>query len=492
LRKKANLQGTEVLVWNKGTPTVPPVWVELSLSYLKVYSKLIANELIINEGIAKPAVVDLAVVRPDGTELPENEEETKQKAVAVVVNVDDDDADGGEGAHSQTVIISDKDDAQVDNENDLIALRIHAIPELAGSVFTLRLVFSNAHIAVWRNANKTTAVQSKSRFAVDEDVTLYIEGKSACSPPETIVPIVLQLLRDDTIYATDSAFVTVPKSIFLFAADPDDPASVHAYLNSAKKDTRTDPYILGKASDLNGAKAVYVWSSEKQAKIALSTPGAYVAFSMHSNFGLGFAFDTGFSSVTDFMNCSEELVGIDWAYLRASQGHPALDISDNDPEPCGLYGDDPNTQEPYDPHKYVSTFTCGHESAHSYEWPHFSSAPAPGAERLHLTRGADRFHDYHWSEMETPSEFTNRLLVKSGSADMPRKRWSKVLLSTCSSGRYYATIFNHGTLFFSTTGTTGGMGILRTFADCMIGGFSDEETTRRLNQVEDAYDFIRH
>jgi hypothetical protein len=250
------------------------------------------------------------------------------------------------------------------------------------------------------------------------------------------------------------------------------------YLYDKKKDPRASPFlVLGKDEAGNDAAyAVWVWRSEKLAKLALATKDAYVCYDGHSNFGLGFAFSTGFTNISQFMNAAEDLVAIDWPYLRTYQQHPDLMISDSE------YGDDTTTPEEYDPWQSTINYrgSLGLHRAKSY-----SSQPVADGTHLSLTRGPNKWEDYHVVADKL-------IVVKSGKVDMPSPQWKKVFLNSCSSGDYYHSVFGHGVLFFTYAETYNAQ-TTKTFVSSIVDGDGNGQIWINLeNEVFGVHDYQQH
>jgi hypothetical protein len=105
---------------------------------------------------------------------------------------------------------------------------------------------------------------------------------------------------------------------------------------------------------------------------------------------------------------------------------------------------------------------------------------------MHLTRGRERWHDYHYS---LGSADNVRIVVKAGSGDMPTKRWEALYLHSCYSGPYYWSVFNHGTLFFTTDSAAAYNSTCAKFLQCYIEGKSASDTLKEMNRLENLNDY---
>ncbi|MBI3272948.1 MAG: hypothetical protein HYZ53_28425 [Planctomycetes bacterium] len=424
--------------------------------------------------------VDLAVIRPDGSELTEDKEETVGEAISV--NLDDDDHDGGKGGHAQNNIVSDMDDQNgVAGEDDMLALKVKKVANPpAGAV--LRLEFPDAKIGMYRNADHTgRATGGSLDLPADKESMVYMEGRAASEggAPEIVS---LKLLQSGKSLGEDKVKIYVTRSAFLLLGHGNSGSwTLESYLSSHKKDSRSNPTIVP-GKDKNGKAtfwSVYVWDTEKQAKLALSNPGAVIAYDGHSNFGMGYAFETGFKTVSEFMNIADDQVPVNWLYLREHQEHPGLVFSDAE------YADDSTTTEKADPVQ-VGGFNIKGKHG-TYDHARFPLNGGSGM-RMHLTRGSKKWLDYHYSMGMDEGQPNNRIVIKAGSADMPAKKWDALFLNSCYAGPYYWYVFNAGKLFF-TTDSASSSRTSSVFLTSYLEGKGDEETLRLMNREENINDY---
>ena len=435
--------------------------------------------------------MDLALIRPDGSEVPEENEDV---TVGVVpVNIDDDDNDGGDGGHGRPIVKPDMDDSDgTSNEDDLIRIGIHKIAsipanELQSFVFTLS--FDTMRFSLYQNADRTNRIKPSqagkdaTTLNPGADTVLYVEGKAptvGVSGSEITLALSRKKGNDELDpFAFDTVKVVVPEMIFaIFGDGPGsgppfaEEVKLREYLSPLKLDERENPYII-----MRPAKcfSVRICTTEKEAKIAMGSRDSYISYDGHSNFGLGYAFERGLERISQFMNCSQDLVRIQWEYLRDYQYQPLGGVEEDgslvsDDE----YGDDVTTEDvPWDPVKYNGTYKGAHNE-YTAEWD--SDHPVQGGVHLHLERGTHKYQDIF-----VPG---NDIIVKSAQKDMPPKAWKKILLHSCFSGDYYSPVFNHGTLFF-TTWTSHPLGSIREFVRSVIEGRSDDQTIDALDAIED-------
>lgn len=414
------------------------------------------------------ATIDLQALR-DGQPIPESAEETEGAVVAA--NIDDDDHDGGSGADGQNRIVGDANDPDgTANEDDLLEVRVGA-PTGAPANATVRVVHG-AGIAVWRGKTRTGRVASGADLPSGA-TTLFVEGLAATTPGRG-ESLAVEVVANGQVIGRDAVTVHVAGSAFLLIGHG---CTGSWYVNGQCReralDRRTNPTLVkGKAADGTPAYwAVYVWESEKEAKIALSTPGAVISYDGHSNFGMGFAFDTGFSKLSEFMNIADPQIPVNWIYMREHQSHPRLLFSEAE------YADDASTQAKFDPIGASAQVPTSRGPMRKSRWP----LSGGDGQRFPLTRGdGDRWHDHHYGEGENI-----RIVVKAGSRDMPEKRWAKLFLNSCYSGGYYYDSFGgHGTLFFTTdeSSSTQSSGA---FMFGFIDGKSDDAVLAEINTFED-------
>ncbi|MBI5367609.1 MAG: hypothetical protein HZA54_11270 [Planctomycetes bacterium] len=422
---------------------------------------------------------DLALTRPDGSVLGEDKEETVGEALPL--NLDDDDNDGGAGGDGQNVIVSDLDDANgVRGENDLLTLTVKAIASApAGSV--LKLEWPDAKLGLYRGADHTGRCPGGAlELPPGQETTLYVEGRAPTlgGTPEMLTA---RLMAGAKSLGEDKVALWVTRSAFLLSGHGSmGPWQVEDWLRTARKDSRTNPTIV-QGKDRSGKTvywSVYTWKSQKLAKIALSTKDSVVAYDGHSNFGMGYAFETGFKTVKEFMNIADEQVPVNWEYLRDHQEHPQLMFAEAE------YADDARTAEKFDPVQVEGFAVKGKRS--TYDHARFPAAGGAGT-RMHLTRGRQqRWQDYHYS---LGGDDNVRIVVKAGAGDMPAMNWEAIYLHSCYGGQYYWYVFNHGTVYYTTDSASAynkaGMLFIRSYVE----GKSCDDVLKAINSDENINDY---
>ena len=337
----------------------------------------------------------------------------------------------------------------------------------AGATFQLA---PTGNVALWTDADKTKRAESTIPAAA---ITLYVEGLHA-SAGETIG---VQLLAGSKAVAQDKAKVVVARSAFLILGHGNAGSfRLDDYLSSHRIDGRTNPTIA-EGKDESGKPtpwAVYTLTSQKGASLALSTEGSAVAYDGHSNFGLGYAFSPGYSSLSQFMLIADAQVPVNWEYLREHQGHPDLMFSNAE------YGDDASTSEFSDPVQVPKEIEGTHGTYATSRYP----ASGGDGNRCHLIKGSPSWHDHHYGDPDN-----TRIVIKAGARDMPAKKWGKLFLNSCYSGPYYFDSFGgHGTLFF-TTDESSSADTSALFLEGCIEGKSNDDTLKSLNAAENINDY---
>jgi hypothetical protein len=409
---------------------------------------------------AGPAKVDLQVVR-DGQGVDES---------WVAMNIDDDDQDGGRAGDGDTKVVRDMDDPNgTPGEDDLVEVRIASL-EGASQGATLRFTYG-ADLALYRGKDRTGRLASGDAVAAATG-SFFVEGRTASGAGGDALAV--DVVSGGQVVGHDAVTIHVAHAAFLLCGHGCAARwSTTSLCRERALDQRSNPtFVRGKGED--GAPAywsVFVWDTEKGAKIALSTPGAVIAYDGHSNFGMGFAFATNFSRLSQFMNIADPQIPVNWPYLRDHQEHPQLMFDDSE------YGDDAATSATFDPVLTTSVVDTATGPMRKSRWP----LSGGEGQRYPLVRGQHRWEDHHY---DLGGDDNIRIVVKAGSKDMPEKRWSKLFLNSCYSGSYYYDSFGgHGTLFFTTdeasASTTSGA-----FLFGVIDGKTDDQVLAELNQIE--------
>jgi hypothetical protein len=370
------------------------------------------------------------------------------------------------------------DDQNGANPADPLPLKVK---HLASAGADAKIVLeTTARVALW----KTSSKQPDSRIAsgdslANADATIYVEGlaPSDAGVGETISA---KVVSGSQPVAKDAVVAHVARNAFHLAGHGSGGAGqMMSWLSKARRDSRTRPSFVEGKDEKTGKRvfwAVWLAQDEQGAKIALATPDAVISYDGHSNFGMGFAFQTGFTSISQFLLIADPQVPVNWPYLREHQDHPGLMIADSE------YGDDASTPEFSDPIQVGSTV---HGKLANYDNARY---PETGSGlHLHLTRGPQKWLDHHYGETGD-----YRIVIKAGSRDMPVKRWSKIYLHSCYSGQYYSDSFGgRGTLFFTHDEASAWSAALPAFIRSCVEGKSDDQILEAINKEENLNDYIK-
>jgi hypothetical protein len=381
---------------------------------------------------------------------------------------------GGKESHEEVVAAHVVPDAV-----DTIDLRIRRVPGAPQDASLV--VTAPASVALFSDAAATQALPVGQKLA-NADATIKVRGVTSTAAGETAKISVKLVGADGAELGQDSVRVWVSRSAFLLSGHGDFELgeSLKSWLATAKRDAREDPtLVLGKDSKTqkNVYYAVYFFHDEQGASLALSTEGSIVAYHGHSNFGLGYAFKTGNHRISDFYNIADPQCPVNWQYLREEQDHPDLMIDDSE------YGDDAATDEFSDPIGVPATVLGRLKNYPTSRYP----VSGGFGTRYHLTRGPEgkKWLDHHYGEQDNW-----RIVVKAGSADMPPKRWAKLLLLSCYSGPYYFDSFGgRGTLFFTWDEALCASEAASLFLREQMQGYTDDRVLKDMNKVQNVHDY---
>lgn len=422
----------------------------------------------------KPIEVDMDVILPGGSALSDDKEDTD--GVAIQANIDDDDKDGGAGGDKDVNIVGDRDDKNgVSGENDLFKLQIKAKETLSAD-HSYKVSYSSENIRIYKDAQKKELVPSGSELP-SSLTTLYLEGYSA-TPHESGTLLSLKLYsKNKKEVGSDTIKVHVAENIFVLNGHGSASSWAIPSYGRSNGIYGSNPYIL-KGKDTSGKTtyyALYSWDTQKMAKVAMGTPGAYVAYDGHSNFGLGYAFDTHKKTIAEFMNIANDYVPINWPYLRDHQEHPGLMFDDSE------YGDDKNTAARFDVVQVSNNPVKGkRETVYSSR---FFDHSVSGGYHLSLTRGAKKWEDHHYGGSDNP-----RIVIKAGSHDLPAKKWRMIFLNSCYSGQYYYSVFNHGVLFYTIDEASSSQ-TTKAWIKAIVEGKDKDGILEAINKEENINDY---
>lgn len=387
-------------------------------------------------------------------------------------------APGGRDAKEEVVPVR-----RVPGANDLIDLKISKAPNApAGAKLEVKL--SSGAFEVFGDAALTRRLASGTKLD-NESSTFKVKGLSPTEPGSPATVTVRLVGRDGAVLSEDAVKVHVARSAFLLSGHGDFELGRELkkwIADGLGRPGRDNPKIVN-GKDGRGKPvyySVYFFDSDDGSRIALSTEGAIVAYHGHSNFGLGYAFRTGFSRVSQFFNIADPQVPVNWPYLRDHQEHPQLTFEDAE------YADDASTPEFSDPMQIGGTVLGRLKNYGTSRYPERGGFGT----RLHLTRGTagKKWLDYHYT-LNNDKE-NARIVVKAGSGDMPEKRWSKLLLLSCYSGPYYFDSFGgRGTLFYTWDEALCASEAASIFLRDQMIGKTDDQVLKAMNKVENVCDY---
>ena len=402
----------------------------------------------------------LSVLRPDGTEV--SQEEATTDGVILQVN-------------------KKEDTSLPPTTDDYLRLKLHKLNAADTTGLSYHLHFGNKNIAIWSDVNKSQSIVSdQTAFSVDQDSMVYVEGL-APSLDMNGEAISLQVIKDGKVLTESKANIVVAQMVFAILGDGQTGGNVlynYSYDEEDGIDERSDPnlFIIRRPTS---CFSVRLGKTQNFATMALSATDAYVVYDGHSNFGIGFAFSKNMTHISDFMNLGKELVAIEWPYMRSSDplnGQDQTNFWIEDSEYAGNLSVVPTG--PYMSKGFIAGI---HDSV---AYANFTSQSTASFEYiLNLTRGTYKYLDYYW-----PSPNGNLIVAKGGAADMPPKRWKKLFLNACRSGEYYAATMNYGTLFY-TTNLCSDPHTTTAFVAGVLDGKDDEGIWLNITGIEKQNDY---
>jgi hypothetical protein len=158
------------------------------------------------------------------------------------------------------------------------------------------------------------------------------------------------------------------------------------------------------------------------------------------------------------MNTGTTLTGINWKYLRDEQGHPNLEIQDN--------------EIPKAPKNYIIPIL------NAVRFPNIDDIGPQGTFTL---RGSG-YNRYHYNN--EPSD--RRLIVTAGKADLPALQYRSFYFNGCNSGLYYFEVFQRGVFIF-TRGLVSSPRTTTAYVSGVIAGHSWARILRSLNELENKH-----
>lgn len=216
---------------------------------------------------------------------------------------------------------------------------------------------------------------------------------------------------------------------------------------------------------------------------ALSRQDAYVAFSGHSNYGIGLAWDKKCRQISDFFNIGSPTTGVVW-------GSPWIDgILEQQPELQILDKD-----IAVNPTNYVNALRYERFFNHAgiYEGqpiPYIGNRAPNNVFRKIYGSGNARFHYYALKDQQNP---TIILRVRyPGCDDLPILRYKWLFIDSCYSGVYYGDSFKHGVFFYSVTKTQIESDSLKRFVQAVIEDKTPDQLGQTLNAMRKELQWTR-
>jgi hypothetical protein len=227
-------------------------------------------------------------------------------------------------------------------------------------------------------------------------------------------------------------------------------------------------------------------------RAALSTEGAHVIFTGHSNFGLGpvfvdWPFAEGVEAVEDigdFFSMGSEHVAIQYRYLVEDQKYPNFIVK---PGQIAVH-----------PANYL-TAALGLER--------FVNTDGVGIGETFgdvQGEGLDQYH-YH-APLGTPFDWwiillarliglnlmpgLERLIVADGASELPDLKYKTLLWKSCESGLYFLDNLQHGLVFYTMGDVSMFIPTVWLYVAGLIGGQSWDAILANLNALDDLYEYI--
>jgi len=415
---------------------------------------------------------DLVIIKPDGTEMTESEEDNAGEFVAV--NANDDDGDAFSGSTPKF----DKDDDYVTGEKDLVQIKIHAYPVAQPATAKFKLYFDTTHFAVWKNKEKGTTAKVASgitEFDPAVETPLYVEGlvQHTGQSSSSSVFIELKLTDGATIKSSDTIKMTVAEPIFVMYADWSNTTELDNYIAKRKRDNRPGiPVVVSKA-DGKRAYSISKFRTSRGVRLAFDLTGAYIVVEGHSHYGAGYAFDTDTgaepATITDLLNIGESYAAINENSDGIKDTLPGFHVEESE------IPNDPTTTEPKDAWRYSVDVL---PNLKAYRW---ANSQPQGIPVSHISFKAATAVSvrYHYNA-NNPNEPLPLYLVVNVTTETVSHKWQKLFLNTCESGKHYLAKNNFGTVFF-TRADVGNRDVTTAFVGAVVEQYTDVKIIKLLN-----------
>ncbi len=219
--------------------------------------------------------------------------------------------------------------------------------------------------------------------------------------------------------------------------------------------------------------SIHIGTTAEEFLQALQTPGAYVGYTGHSNYGLGVMFSDlpdkskieWVRTISDFLNISTPYVAVDWRHLVEAQAYPNLWFSD---EEIARY-----------PMNYCTPIGLQRFPNNDNVGVCQNFGPVQG-------EGLDRYH-YHLKALTGKLE--PRLIVRGSNEELPSLlRYAVLYYRSCNSGNYYSENFTRGILFHTVTDSL--IGAQDIFVKGIISGWDWETIKYNLNRRQNNNDYF--
>lgn len=219
--------------------------------------------------------------------------------------------------------------------------------------------------------------------------------------------------------------------------------------------------------------SIHIGTTREEFLEALQTPGAYVGYTGHSNYGMGVLFSDlpdkskieWVTGISDFLNISTPHVAVDWRHLVEKQAYPNLWFRDEE-----IVAFPMNYCTPVGLQRFPNNDGVGVCQ---------TFGPVQG-------EGIDRYH-YHLKSLIGVLE--PRLIVKGSREELPSSlRYAVLYYRSCNSGNYYSENFTHGVLFHTVTDSI--IGSQDVFVKGIILGWDWESIKYHLNRRQNNNDYF--
>jgi len=398
---------------------------------------------------------------------------------AVAINSDDDDWDD----------CVDRDEtSSITGEDDLQRIALHTGSSLSAGTVKLETVYSGSgRIAIWEGSNKTTSISLTNTWNLATATVpsnLWIEGIAASTNGARDVELRLSY-ETGGLASTDTVAVTVGELFYAsFGHSAEANGDYHDFISHVVSrggvPWKVREYAL--IRDTSASFVVRIRNSQEGLKEALHAEGGYVALEAHANTGLGPAFDTTCTSISNFFNVGTPVAAVDYEWLHET--YPGFSIASN--EIAGGVTNYNTEQLGYE--RFPNLAYTNPPSG----WPTVTVDVAVGntfPAGYYLT-GYDKMHYYGEDEDSyypmLPTNTLTPLLVLAGSADKPTLKYKKLFLNQCRSGRRFSDVFSatNSVLFYNTDSENvpaSGFKTLNDYFDAILNNKSNEETEAALD-----------